>query len=89
MQNQELQEQLQLQQQINQLELQVKQLMSQQAISRYNNLKTAHPEKALQSLLIIFQTSQKEKLTHINDEEYKKLLQMMTPQKKEFKITRK
>jgi len=35
------------------------------------------------------QTAQKENLKHIDDEGYKKLLQMMTPQKKEFKITRK
>jgi DNA-binding TFAR19-related protein (PDSD5 family) len=67
-----------------------KQRMSPEAISRYGNLKAAHPEKAIQSIAIITQMVNEGKFKGmVSDEEYKKLLQYMTPEKKEFKITRK
>jgi DNA-binding TFAR19-related protein (PDSD5 family) len=89
MQNQN-QERQKLQEQLEQLELFAKQRMSPEAISRYGNLKAAHPEKAIQSIAIITQMVNEGKVQGmVSDEEYKKLLQYMTPEKKEFKITRK
>tara|TARA_Y100000310_G_C20519742_1_gene733056 strand:+ start:346 stop:600 length:255 start_codon:yes stop_codon:yes gene_type:complete len=84
-----MQEQQNLQKQIEQLELIAKQRMTPEALSRYGNLKAAHPEKAIQSIVIIVEMVQQGKLSVVTDEEYKKLLQYMTPEKKEFKITRK
>ena len=86
---QEMQERQQLNQQIEQLEIIAKQYMSREAVSRYGNLKAAHPEKAIQSIVMIVEMVQQGKLSKVSDEEYKKLLQMMTPKKKEFKLTRK
>ena len=89
MQNQN-QERQKLQEQLEQLELFAKQRMSPEAISRYGNLKAAHPEKAIQSIAIITQMVNEGKVQGmVSDEECKKLLQYMTPEKKEFKITRK
>jgi len=86
----QIQEKQNLQEQLEQLELFAKQRMSPEAISRYGNLKAAHPEKAIQSLAIITQMVHEGKLKGmVSDDEYKKLLQYMTPEKKEFKITRK
>jgi len=86
----QLNEQIQMQEQLEQLESLAKAYMSPQAISRYGTLKSAHLEKAIQSLVIITQLVQqgsiKEKIT---DEQYKDLLQRLTPQKKEFRITKK
>jgi programmed cell death protein 5 len=86
----QLNEQLQMQEQLEQLETLAKAYMSPEAISRYGTLKSAHLEKAIQSLVIITQLVQqgtiKEKIT---DDQYKDLLLRLSPQKKEFKITKK
>lgn len=93
MQNQlqnEYQEQLKLQEQIEQLEMVAKQFLSPDAISRYGTLKSAHPEKAIQSLAMIVQLAQQNKLVgKLTDAEYKALLVQLTPQKREFKINKK
>ncbi|MBI5797969.1 hypothetical protein HZA98_03655 [Candidatus Woesearchaeota archaeon] len=89
MQNQ-LQEQLQVQQQLEQLETLAKRVMSTEAIARYGNLKAVHTEKAIQSIAIIAQLAEQGKISApISDEQYKDLLRRMTPEKKEFKITKK
>ncbi len=54
-QRKELKKQIQLQQQIELLETVAKQFMTKEAISRYGNLKAAHPDKAIQAIAIIAQ----------------------------------
>ena len=57
-QNNELQNEAQLQQQINQLWEIARNYLTKEAISRYGNLKTAHPEKAIQVITLIAQALQ-------------------------------
>ena len=85
----ENQERQQLQEQIEQLETIAKQYMGAEAISRYGNLKAAHPEKAVQALIVISQLMQTGQAEMIDDTMLKKILRRLTPQKREFKIRRK
>lgn len=89
-QSESLKEQIQLQRQINMLEDIAKQKMTKEAIQRYGNLKSAHPEKAIQILAIIAQAVQQGQITEmITDEQLKGFLIQITPEKKEFKINKK
>lgn len=88
-QQENLQEQAQVQQQIEQMENIVRQFLTKEALARYGNLKTAHHEKALQLLVILLQAIQKGQVQNkIDDSTLKKLLEQMTPKKKEIKIKR-
>ena len=84
--NSQVQEQAQMQQQIQQLESIVKQVFTKSALERYGNLKTAHPEKAVQLLVILGQAVQSGQISTIDDDKLKELLKKLTPPKKEFKI---
>jgi programmed cell death protein 5 len=87
---QEQEEQIKLQQQIEVLENTVKQYLTKEAISRLGNLKTAHPEFALQVELIIAQLIQNNQLKEkITDQQLKQILLNIQQPKKEFKIKRK
>jgi programmed cell death protein 5 len=81
-------EQMQLQQQVQQLEIMVKQKMTKQALERFGNIKSAHPEKAIQVLAVLGQAIQTGKLEEIEDDQLKEILMKLTPEKKEFKIKR-
>lgn len=85
------QEQIQLQQQIHQLEAVVKQFLTKEALQRYGNLKTAHPEKSIQLLVVLSQLIQQQKIKgKIEDNLLKSILQQIFPQKKKkFTIKRK
>ena len=86
---QESEEQLQIQKQIGQMESIVRQVLTKDALSRYGTLKTAHPEKSLQLLLVLFQAIQKGQVQGtIDDPLLKKILEQLTPKKKEIKIRR-
>jgi len=86
---QKFSEQAELQKQIQQLENSVKPYLSKEAISRYSNLKAAHPDKAIQVLLVIFQGIQSGNINEvIDDEKFKGLLLQLKQPKKEFKITK-
>ena len=86
---QQAQEQSQLQQQIGQIESTVRQFFTKEALARYGNLKAAHQEKALQLLLVLFQAIQKGQVQgKIEDSLLKKILEQLTPKKKEIKIKR-
>ena len=87
---QNINEQVELQKQIQQLENSVKPYLSKEAISRYSNLKAAHPDKAIQVLLVIFQGIQSGGINEviIDDEKFKSLLLQLKQPKKEFKITK-
>ena len=82
-------EQSQMQQQIEQMEDIIRQVLTKEALARYGNLKTAHHEKALQLLVILFQAIQKGQIQgNVDDSTLKKILEQLTPNKKEIKIKR-
>lgn len=89
-QQESLQEQIQLQKQVEMLEMIAKQKMTKEAISRYGNLKAAHPEKAIQIIAVLAQAIQQGQITEqVTDEKLKSMLMQLEPPKKEFKITKK
>ena len=72
---------------LQQLEEMVKQLLTKEALERYSNLKVAHPEKAMNMLMILAQGMQQGQIgDKITDEQLKNLLIRLEPKKKEFKI---
>jgi programmed cell death protein 5 len=88
--HQQAQEQAQLQQQIEQLEAAVKQFFTKEALERYGNLKAAHPEKAVQVLVVLGQLAQSGKIAQkVTDDQLKALLKEMEPKKKDFTIKHK
>ena len=86
---QQSQEQAQIGQQIEAMENVVKSFLTKEALARYGSLKTAHQEKALQLLVILFQAIQKGQIKgKIDDSLLKRLLEQMTPQKRDIRIKR-
>ena len=86
---QQAHEQAQVQQQIGYMEEAVKQFLSKEALMRYGNLKSAHQEKALQLLVILFQAIEKGQIKgKIDDVTLRKILEQLTQKKKEIKIKR-
>lgn len=86
----ELKEQIQLERQVAMLESIAKQKMTKEAITRYGNLKAAHPEKAIQVIAVIAQAIQQGQITEqLTDEKLKNILMQIKPEKREFKITKK
>lgn len=88
-QNNQFQQNADIQQQVQALENFVKSKFTKDALVRYGNLKTAHPEKAIQLLALLGQAFQTQNIQQINDEQLKDLLKRMEPAKRDFKITRK
>lgn len=85
----QFQEQAKLQQQIMAVEALAKNFMTNEAITRYGNLKAAHPEKAIQAIAFIAQSAQSGGIKQkINDEEFKELLMRMEMPKKQFSMKR-
>ena len=84
----EHQERQHAQQQVDELEVFVKSRMSSDAASRYATLKSAHPQKAMQVLLVLAQLIEAKQVTYIDDTHLKMLLAKINPQKSAFKITR-
>ena len=82
-------EQAQIQQQVEQMESIVKQFFTKDALARYGSLKAAHQEKSLQLLVVLFQAIQKGQIHgKIEDSLLKKILEQLTPEKKDFTIKR-
>ncbi len=79
-------QQEQLVNQITQLEELVRQHLTKEALSRYGNLKVAHPEKAIHALVVLGKGIQNKRIKTIDDEMLKSILQKLTPEKKEFKM---
>jgi len=75
--------------QLAQLEVAVKSSMTKEAVERYGNLKSAHPEKAANLLILLGQAIQRGQVNQINDDTLKEILIRLTPRKKEFRIRRK
>ena len=85
---QQMGEQAQVQQQIEMLEAIVKKKLTKEAIERYSNVKLAHPEKAMQLLMLISQSINSID-GMVSDEELKKILMLMEGKKRDIKITMK
>lgn len=81
-------EEAQLQSQINQLDALVKGKLSREALARYSNVRVAHPELWLQSLVVLAQLIQQGKVAAVSDAQYKSILERMRPEKREIKINR-
>ena len=82
-------EEAQLQKQIEQMEAIVKQFLSRDALIRYGNVKAAHSEKAMQVLAVLFQAIQKGQVkSQIDDATFKKILEQLTPKKRDIKINK-
>ncbi len=89
LQQRQAEEQAQIQNQIEQVESLVRQFLTKDALARYGNLKAAHQEKAMQLLVVLFQAIQKGQVKgKIEDSLLKKILEQLTPKKKEIKIRR-
>lgn len=82
-------EEEEIQQQIAQLELLVKKVLTKKALERYGNLKTAHPDLAVQLLVLLGQAVQSGQIKTIDDEALKNLLMRLQPKKHRFKMIRK
>ena len=86
----ELQQQQQVMQQIAQLEGIVKGYLESDAMERYNTLKTAHTELAVQFLLTVSQFVQSGNIQRkITDSQMKEILLKLNPPKRDFRIQRK
>lgn len=60
--------------------------MTKEAIERYGNLKSAHPEKAIHAITVIIQLIQSNQLTQkLSDEDFRSIL-IQLEQKKDFKL---
>jgi len=82
-------EEAQIQQQITQLELLVKKVLTKKALERYGNLKTAHPELAIQLLVLLSQAIQSGQIRTVDDNALKNLLMRLQPKKHKFRMIRK
>ena len=82
-------EEAEIQQQIAQLEILVKGVLTKKALERYGNLKTAHPELAVQLLILLSQAIQTNHIKTIDDEALKNLLMRLQPKKHKFTMIRK
>jgi len=88
-QTQQASEQVQMQKQVELMENTVRQLFTKKALVRYGNLKAAHQEKAVQLLLVLFQAIQEGQIkSKIDNSTLKKLLEQLTPKKRDIKIRR-
>ena len=73
-------------QQFQQLENGLKQVMTVDALSRYSNVKLAHPETALQALVILAQLLQSGNTSFIDDAQLKNVLLQLSSQKKQTRL---
>jgi len=85
---QQMQQEAMVQQQLEQVEAVVKTKMTREAISRYGNVKAAHPEKAAHALIVMARALETRQVTQINDDLLKHFLGALTPQKNEFKLNK-
>lgn len=88
-QQEQLEQHAQFQRKVEEIEQVVKQKFTKEALQRYGNLKTAHPEKAIQLLAVVMQLLQKYDIEKISDEQLKSLLQNLQQEKKEINIKHK
>ncbi len=89
MNQEEIQKQLELQKQIQVLETTVKKYLTREAITRYGNIKAAHPQKAIEIITILAQLIQSGQIKEqLDDAQFKEILLNMQEPKQPTKITR-
>ena len=71
------------------LEAIVKKKLSKKALERYGNIKAADPHKAMQLLLIFGQVLQSTDISEVSDEQFRELLEHITPKKRDIRINKK
>ena len=81
-------EEEQMKQQIDQLEVIVKQALTKEALQRYGNFKAAFPDRAVQLLVILAQAIQSGQITKIDDDTLKEILKKISSEKREINIKR-
>jgi DNA-binding TFAR19-related protein (PDSD5 family) len=83
----ELKKQQELNQQFLQLETIAKQYLTREAIERYSNIKMGHPELAIKVVALIAQAVQMNQLREkLDDNQFKKLLVQIQPEKEKFRF---
>ncbi len=87
-QNASMQQEALLQQQLEQVEMIIKQHLTKDALERYGNIKSAHPEKALQIIAVLGKGIEAGQLKTVDDAMLKNLLSRLQTEKKEFNIKR-
>ena len=84
----DMQKQQEFQKQLQLLETTVKQYLTKEAITRYGNIKAAHPQKAIQVITVLAQLIQAGQIKEqMNDGKFKDLLLKMQEPKQNTKIT--
>ena len=83
----QINQQQRFQAQIEVLENIARQVLSKEAFARYGNIKAAHPELAMQILLVLAQLVKQTRIKELTDDQFKEILQELTPEKRETKIT--
>jgi DNA-binding TFAR19-related protein (PDSD5 family) len=78
-----------LQQQVQQLEMTVRQHLTSDAMSRFGNIKIANPELAIQLMVYLGQLIKAGKVAMIDDAQLKTFLMHISNTKKDFTIQRK
>ncbi len=87
--NKQLEAEARLQQEINRLESIVKQKLTKEALLRFGNVKAAHPELALNLVIILANLIQQGRIQgQITDDQLKEFLKQLS-QKRDFRIRRK
>ncbi|MBN2566587.1 hypothetical protein JXB02_00705 [Candidatus Woesearchaeota archaeon] len=85
---QQASEELELQRQVEQLEAVVKARLTKEALSRYGNVKTAHPDLAVQVLIILAQAIQQGQVNEVDDILLRTILEKIAPKRRDFTVTR-
>ena len=86
-QKKQIENQKEFQEKFAQIEALAKQFMTQEAVSRYSNIKVAHPELAIKVVSMIAQAAQTNNLKEkITDDQLKRILVQIQPEKNKFRI---
>ncbi len=84
----DIEKQIEFQKQISLLEATVKKYLTKEAVTRYGNIKAAHPQKAVQIITILAQLIQSGKIqSQMDDTQFKEILLNMQETKQNTKIT--
>ena len=78
-----------LQQQVQQLEIVVRQRLTSDALSRFGNVKASNPELAIQLIFYLSQLIHAGKVKMVDDVQLKTMLQNLSIPRRDFRITRK
>ncbi len=84
----QMDEEQQARQQIGALEAFVKPKMAREALTRYGNVKAAHPEKAVQLLVVLARLIQAGRIDSVSDLQMKELLKKLSEPRSQGRIVR-